>query len=95
MGCGFQRRNVDRISDSFKRDWQPLAPVQMFVDGAGDIWLVDHSQKILKRYRHQARFGAGQKIRHRIEIVAVNAVMAQYLVQHAERQPAAGQSRLR
>ena len=45
-------------------------------------------EQILQRDREQPRFGPRQEIRHRIEIVAVDGVMAQHVVQHRQRMPA-------
>ena len=71
-----------------ERHRKPPPPVRMFVDGAGNIGLVDHAEQILQRDREQPRSGPRQEIRHRIEIVALDAVMAQHVVQHGERMPA-------
>ena len=60
-GRGLERGDVDRGCDVVDRNRQPLPPVRMLVDGAGNIGLVDHAQQILQRDREQARPGPRQK----------------------------------
>ena len=61
--AAFERGDVDRRRDLLERHRKPPPPVRMFVDGAGNIGLVDHAQQILQRDRKQPRLGPREKTR--------------------------------